>query len=558
MKKSLKKILLFSLFSSLGVVNAAPTPVFNFKALTVTTLLMGQADLANVRYLVTNKLNTSKTLVMRNINGVTQETSGTGYCSNPFTLAANGSCILSLLLDSSQMNSSVNNAPEVCQTKNSGDNSPDPFLCERPEYVNSLTVRVLPTTIRRSIPISVNPSIIVLQEGGSSVNVVVTNHTTSQYYAKNVALTIPSGWSDVTQDSSACTTLAPNESCTLVLTPGATPHTAEVTTVSGDNTQSRAVTITVQGSGTVALSQSVEDLALSVRNTSLNSELTGKPRKITITNTGDAVATNVVWAVSPALPSGTSITPITCGAIAVGGTCELIVTPDSTASSSASTLTISGSNTTTLTSEINVLTYGSIYQQGYVFDIDDATVDTGSVGGKAVALTNQASAGAPDNPNGIIWSSDENGDYDEGVAIYGISEDSTTTNPKPSEGQVAGQSACDGESDGSCNTTNIIAYYSYPTLIPTSNYAAGLCTATISGFSNWYLPAENELRNIDTRLSAQGLGNMDEGYYWSSTQLFDQPRTHAMWASYISGQEFIGGGNKRSLYGVRCTRALDY
>src|SRR3990167_7975344 len=94
------------------------------------------------------------------------------------------------------------------------------------------------------------------------------------------------------------------------------------------------ITLTAAPS-TTTLSSSVSTLALSVNNTSLNAALTGTPRLITITNSGSNSATSVTYSPSPALPSGTTISPSSCGTIAASGTCVLTITPGSTASATA-------------------------------------------------------------------------------------------------------------------------------------------------------------------------------------------------------------------------------
>ncbi len=44
---------------------------------------------------------------------------------------------------------------------------------------------------------SVNPEILSLQTGGSSVNLTVTNHTTTLFAGRNISLKLPASWSDV-------------------------------------------------------------------------------------------------------------------------------------------------------------------------------------------------------------------------------------------------------------------------------------------------------------------------------------------------------------------------
>jgi hypothetical protein len=263
------------------------------------------------------------------------------------------------------------------------------------------------------------------------------------------------------------------------------------------------------------IAASVSDLALSINDPSLNPALTGNPRQIIIRNTGGQEATNVVYSVAPALPTGASISPESCGTIPLGSPCVLTITPGTSATTTPITLSVKGSNTNALSLMINVLTYGSLYQGGYIFSIDDAYDDypeTLSIGGTIAAQTNQAAAW----PNGIIWSSNSGSGEKYAVcdAVPGISY------------TQFGTAICtEAASDGACNTNEIISYYNnvtngalagacgspsesspiYQTPIPLANYAAGLCrTYTVDSnnaspcatgvcYSDWYLPSICEM-----------------------------------------------------------------
>ena len=215
----------------------------------------------------------------------------------------------------------------------------------------------------------------------------------------------------------------------------------------------------------------------------------------------------------------------------------------------------------------------SVYQSGFIYSIDDTTPTTGSIGGKAAALTNQAAG----DLSGIIWSSDGSGTTASYIAIFGISETSTSTSPSPSAGEITGQSACNGAYDGACDTTNIVAYYSIPNTNPAINltyYASGLCKASIGGYTDWYLPAicemgpasngsgcvsgtPNMVTNLPSLLTACTGTSCLAGYYWSSTETSGVPTYNAWYQIFLSGG---GSGqsvsSKGTTRGVRCSRAL--
>jgi len=341
-------------------------------------------------------------------------------------------------------------------------------------------------------------------------------------------------------------------------------------------------------SNATILTSSVSNLALSRNNGA--SPLTGNPRIITITNSGSSTAMGVAITY-PEWPVGTTAISNCGDTLAAGSSCTITITPGANATTSCTTgiaptpgtIAVNASNANPVSTNVVVLGYGCIYQEGYVYHVDDTTPATGSISGKAVSLTDQA----PRYPSGVIWSSNSSGVYDGGVAIYGIAETSTTASPIPSTGQVAGQSACNGRTDGACNSTNILVYYSPPTTNPAitpSSYAAGRCSDYSVGiYHDWYLPAicemgpastssgciagtQNIVSNLPSLLgdlnsspdTSCGFGvNCLAGYYWSSSENSFNPQLYA-WIEYFAS----GGGsdqqydNKSFQLGVRCSRAL--
>ncbi len=332
-----------------------------------------------------------------------------------------------------------------------------------------------------------------------------------------------------------------------------------------------------------SLTASVSSMALSVNDTSLNSALTGHARTITITNQSSATLPSIGFVTSGPLPAGTSISPAQCQNVEPSGTCTFTITPGENATITPVTMYISGGiNTNLLSIPIYVISYGSVYQSGYVFAVDDTTDASQSIGGKVAALVNQANLW----PLGIIWSS--NGNYDcslqPGVSnpyeactdytkLPGITEDSTVENGD----------ACDGKSDGVCDTGVITNYYSSSSsspYIPYSKYAAGLCKQEIDGYTDWYLPAICEMgyfvvtetqsidshcgskddpymQNMASNLADLGLGNLF-GVTWSSTEFSGSDgTTKNSWAQYfLTKIQYQTHDGKQETSGVRCVRAL--
>jgi hypothetical protein len=408
--------------------------------------------------------------------------------------------------------------------------------------------------------------------------------------------------------------------------------------------------------GPVAFASSVSLLVLSVNclpssscTTTKNAALTGNPRQITIQNTGSGSATNVSANIS-GLPSGTSITSNTCsGTLNGGDSCIITLTPGSVASSNSSsaactsgTQPVAGTVTVTadggLSTQVTayVLGYGCQYQGGFIYSVNDTTANTGSIGGKVVSLVDQAEPliGSGSQATSIIWSSNGSGkgtlDYSND-AIPGIDETSSSASGSPTyasfssyftstytntpvQPSQAAFNACNGSTDGLCNTNNILAFYNTwvtndnyscdpvrggtgkctavlaPPVTPLTDYAAGLCSGTINGYTGWYLPAICEMDAVDNTVTCPAgtqsmvgslsflIGNPGAttpstsctpptgtnclaGMYWSSTESSATPQV-VSWGEYFV---FSGGSYQTELYndkfqlnGVRCTRALTF
>lgn len=391
---------------------------------------------------------------------------------------------------------------------------------------------------------------------------VITGNCTVTFTSEPVIRTVtPSGDGNVSLAPSTPQAVAYGSTTSILVTPtpgytldapgGTCPagSFAGSTWTTGVITADCTVTFTATGTPTLALS-----------GTTLGLRTSGTPRTLTVTNTGTGTAASVGYTAT--LPSGTTISPASCGDLAPLASCALTVTPGATASAAAGDpnpvpveLAVSGSNTNTVTADLHIVGLGSVYQAGYVFAIDDSTPATGGIGGKVLALQDQA----PPFPNGIAWS-------DSNTVVTGVSETDTV-----------GVGGCNGATDGDCNTAAIVAANSPPVTVPAndpSGYAAGLCTATISGRSDWYLPALCEL-SYDGNSAGTGCGTAGSpttanvqgnlvdagalvlsGAYWSSTQYSAGPATFS-WMTFLAG-----GGSSQTvqqrgqLMGVRCARAV--
>lgn len=436
------KVLFFYTISSY-----AASPVWTLTPLTATTLDVPTNSSATVQYIVTNQARKTLTLAMKPIQGIMQNISGPGICPNPFSLAQNQSCTLSLSLDGSALPQSVKGGPVICQTNANG--TPNPNSCYQPSSSNQLNITKVDMGSTATIAVSV--STIAL-----SVNCPIS--------------------------SSSC-----------------------------------------------------------IYN---NAALTGTPRIIIITNNSTTeTGLNVSPSAIPALPPGTTITPNSC-TISPLASCAFTITPGEVSSAqpgdsnpASITLTIAGSNTNTLSVAVDILTYGSVYQSGYVFAVDDTTPNTGSATGKVAGLSDLAMS--------IAWQPN----------CIDISTCAATT--------------ANDFFNGADNTTSIVSALN---AIPSSSYAAGICDSDTTGdYSDWYLPALCELgygdgsnscgiaanpavQNMQSNLVDNGISDLMNSY-WSSTQALSSQLTQANYTIFnIPG--FQAGDFKDVTLYVRCIRSF--
>ncbi|MFT4058853.1 MAG: hypothetical protein QM652_04810 [Legionella sp.] len=560
----------------------AGAPVWTFAPVSgyPASVSVSPSGAATIKYTVTNQSHKSHTLKMRPIQGITS--SG---CASP--LGYHQSCTLILTVAGSGLKGDVLGGPILCEQGN-------PNQCYQPSQANSLTIRLTQTP-------------------------PVQQYTITSSAGSNGSVS-PSGSQTVNSGTTRTFTATPDTGYGVNqwLVDGNPAQTGGTTYQLTHVTANHTVNVTF---GTVTLTPSVSTLGLSVSCPAAslspdcaqkNDALTGNPRKITITNTGSGDATNVV--VSPSgLPSDASVSPSNCGTItANGGTCEITVTPGAIASANASSalcttgaqpegsVNVTADGGLSASVDTYVLSYGCIYQGGFIYSVDDTTANTGSIGGKVSSLADQAAPyiNSGSQATSIIWSSNGNGSASSDVSyttILGIDKTSTTTVPSPTfppyPSGTPVYTECNGASDGACDSGNILSYYNFnrtsggsaPT--PLGYYAAGLCKATINTYSDWYLPSICEMDAVNTNVTcptgAQSmLGGLSfllgdpgaatpstsctppsgtdclAGYYWSSTEDSDFPQYYAYIESFSTGGSLQYLSFKNFQVGVRCSRAL--
>lgn len=292
---------------------ATTQPKFTLTPLTPTAFPIAQDEVQTVQYRVSNATDVTRTLTMIPIQGVTQITSKAGLCSNPFTLSQNESCILSLSIAGNAIDGSVLTGPVICRVKGGTRNTPDSFLCSQPSLLNKLKITAV--SANRS-GLFVQPSIVTLEPNGSPKSFTITNRSdvlTARNVKANFTGTLLEG--NVTQDNSACTMIAPGQSCELMVT--STTNQAITRTrfpIRGDNTFPVGAAIQVVSPNLATISVSGSPLVLTPGQTGV----------LTITNESKTVdATNVL---AHSVPNGVTQNS-TCRSVAAnGGTCTLSFT----------------------------------------------------------------------------------------------------------------------------------------------------------------------------------------------------------------------------------------
>lgn len=483
----------------------AGTPLWTFTPLTATTVNVTANGTATVKYQVTNQSRKSHSLVMTAIPGITQVTTA-GNCPNPFSLAYQQSCTLTLSVNGSSLSGDVVGGPMVCQQGNS-------LQCYQPSLANSLNItqsKISNHTVGGTIT-GLTETVTLLNNGTNPTSISTDgNFTFSTPIAEGSAYAVT-----IQTPPAAQTCGVSNGSGTIS---GSNVTNVEVTCTTQNTTPN--TTISVSQTGTIPVDGSTS--------------CAPAPAPLTVTNTGAYTAFNV----SASLPGGwTGVTQnaTNCTSIAPGGTCTLNFT-STTPYIAQGNISITGDNIT------------SPPTTALAFTMDCYLVWAVSGSTAQVIQTSDVT----DSP--INWSQDY-------TNIPGISETSTT----------ADGDACNGATDGNCNTGQIEANYG----VPYANYAAGLCYGITSDNSGtvsagtWYLPAicqmgssggsagcSSGLANIDTNLVQLGFGGL-AGTYWSSTEFSLNNPQLSSWAEYFStGTSFQSGGDKDVQLGVRCSRAL--
>lgn len=252
--------------------------------------------------------------------------------------------------------------------------------------IKGVNTKIVPATITIQLPqtaiITVNPTTITLQATtGTPVtqSMTVTN-TTAGITATNIAADISGALADagVTQDASACTTLAAGASCALVFTPGTTGVTTQTVIISGTNSSQVQANIGVNGAALAPLEITSGNNATLTADGVSTTTMTLKNNSTT--ETALNIAPNLT---SSSLAGYLDDVENTCSSVLKGESCSITFESASTTTQVTGTFPIYGTNTTEVIGTLTVKPVPFIY----VSDLDTSTITHCGVGSDG-SLTN--------------------------------------------------------------------------------------------------------------------------------------------------------------------------
>jgi hypothetical protein len=363
--------------------------------------------------------------------------------------------------------------------------------CYQPNAANILHVTLSPAKTDGVIAVTSSP--LTLTVNGSNGQLTISN-TSTQVTATNIVSNFKGTALDgtVTETGNTCANVLPGSSCTLTYTPGSTVVPKTNFTIRGTNTNALTAAIGIQSNSTLVLINPNSGTALGGAG-------------VTLTGIGLTGATAVFFdglaASRVNVVNSTTVTAVTPAHVA-GIVDVSIVTP-----------------------------YGRLtLANGYTYVATEVgqPSDGGTIACLKGGVNNLIAATTDNHTDGMQW-----GGY----------------------GTAVGTS----DTDGATNTTTIV------NKLGAGNYAAQLCndfevdseghTPCQTGFTcydDWFLPAKDQLNCLFTNRAA--IGGFAGAYYWSSTELLDNPAKHAWYQLFTNGNQY--DDHKGYLIRARCVRAI--
>jgi hypothetical protein len=230
--------------------------------------------------------------------------------------------------------------------------------------IKGINTKITPATITIQLPqtaiIKVDPTEIILQATTGipvTQSITVTN-TIAGITATNISADISGALANagVTQDASACATLASGNSCALVFTPGATAVTTQTVVISGTNSSQVQANIGVNGAALAPLE------ITSGNNATLTADGVSTTTMTVKNNSTTETALNIAPNLSSSSLAGyLEVVENTCASVLKGATCSMTFESASTTTQVTGTFPIYGTNTTEVIGTLTVKPVPFIY-----------------------------------------------------------------------------------------------------------------------------------------------------------------------------------------------------
>ncbi|KTC80869.1 hypothetical protein Lche_2889 [Legionella cherrii] len=380
--------------------------------------------------------------------------------------------------------------------------------------------------------LSVTPTTVNLAFGGASQNVTLTNIGNAN--ASNIQATLSSPTLGISVSNNCPSSLAPNASCQFTFVSDSSSGTTTATILASNASNSAPVTVNVS---------SAPATLISVPATAIIPVADSVGVSITVMNLTSNPAYNVTVNLPPAW---TTVSSTTCSVIPGNGSCSLTITSNAfTGYVAQGGILVNGAN------------ISSPPTMALAFSIFDYLIF--SVQGPNMYVIQNADSAS-------LWSDDS---PSPPFPIPGITETSKVSNNPPD--------ACNGATEGSCNTQQIVNHYGQFA----TNNAAALCYRIQNDNTGlvmpgtWYLPAVCELgiyepnlpngsdagcpsgfTNIVTNLYSLGFLTDLSGRYWSSTE-YNNATSDAWYQEFFGNQQSTQGAEFREdTNKVRCVRVI--
>jgi hypothetical protein len=148
---------------------------------------------------------------MQAIQGVTQTMPDNTSCSNPFNLPGKSSCVLNLQVNGSQISSTIQGGPVICQQGSL-------LQCYQPSAVNLLHITSSPIEGDAVITVTGSPFSVAPNGMGQ----LTINNISTEFSATNITSNFTGTSLDglVTETGNTCALVNPGASCTLTYTAG--------------------------------------------------------------------------------------------------------------------------------------------------------------------------------------------------------------------------------------------------------------------------------------------------------------------------------------------------